>query len=390
MRASKLDLALACPASQIAVVGPRVERDDAGARTGSATHEVMALTVRGQPVNVREVAERWHVDPKEVSMLRACARQLWDKYGPAFPDPVCETELSESQFYDFTPGELGLTGHPDVMACVDGEVRIGDWKTGITEGAHVHQLRAYAFLGIQYYRSIGVPADRAYVAQFRVRTREIIPAMHTADELMRWYRGAVNRLQVESVYRPAPENCQYCPRRLECPARRTMLREGAAVLTEFDGEGPMSLENLTDDHLRRGVAMARVLQSLLEQFVEHARLEVAVRGGQLPGLALVPESRREITPEAWPLLVERFGPAVAEMVKVPIGKVEDALRDAEPTGQKAAAVREFMAQLDAVGGIESRTIKKLELRPVPVPLEDTMAEIASAVEEVRQLEVIHG
>lgn len=390
MRASTMDLALACPASQFAVVGPHVEPDDSGARTGSATHEVMAATVQGLPVNVREVAERWHVDPNEVSMLRACARQLWDKYGAAFPDPVCEIELSESQFYDFTPGELGLTGHPDVMACVDGEVRIGDWKTSVNEGSHAHQLRTYAFLGIQYYRSLGVPADRAYVAQFRVRAREIIPAIYTADELTRWYHGAVNRLQGESVYRPAPENCQYCPRRLECVARRTMLRDGAAIFTELDGEGPISLENLTDDQLRRGVAMARVLKGLLEQFLEHARLEVAVRGGQIPGLALVPESRRELTPEAWPVLLDRFGPALAEMVKVSIGKVEDAIRDAEPMGQKAAAVREFMAQLETVGGIDRRTVKKLELLPIPVPLEDTMAQIAAAVEEARQLEVTHG
>ena len=376
MRASSLDRLLACTASQEAPTGPRVGSPDDAARTGTAVHELMRAVVTGQESSVYEIAERYHVDPDEVAMLRALARQLWERVATGFPDPVCEAELHEENYAnEMNVGDmLLLTGHPDVMSCVEGEVRIGDWKTGFNEAACDNQLRAYAYLGILYYRSQGIQADCAYVAQLRVRTREIIGQRYTWDQLKRWYAGAVNRLQSDPTFSPSPEACRYCPRRLECPGRNAMMRSEASVICDMEMSETLALTNMTPEQLRHGVTSARALKDLCEKFLDAAKTEVTIRGGELPGLVVVQQERREIAPEAWPLLEQRLGlPVLSSIAKIPKGKVEDAIKETAAPRRKGAEVREFMDELEAAGVLNVEVTEKLEVRPVPNVIEDAIS-----------------
>jgi hypothetical protein len=86
-------------------------------------------------------------------------------------------------------------------------------------------------------------------------------------------------------------------------------------------------------------------------------------------------------------LEKRLGLNVLKSVcKVSKGDVEDVIRENAGYRQKASDWREFMAELDAAGVLDTRRIRKVEARPLPVPLEDTMAEIGAAVDAARRLE----
>lgn len=370
IRASSLDRLLSCPASYEAPTGPRLSGPDDAARTGTALHAIMVPIVLGNPeLDAHEIAEQYHVDADEVSMLRACARQLWDRVRDAFPEPSCELEISENLFErhwaNGTGDFLDLVGHVDVISCVDNEVRVGDWKSGFVEARCENQLRAYAYLGIMAYRSMGHMVDRASVAQLRVRTREIIPARYTWDQLQRWYAGAVNRLQGEPTYNPSADNCRYCPRRLECPGRQQLLRSEAAVLNgEFD------LPTMTPEQLRNGVVAARVLKSLCEDYLDAAKIEVTARG-DLPGLAVVQEERREILPEAFDLLEKRLGlNVVKSLAKFSKTAIEKVVKENAPRGRKGVEAAEFIEELEAGGVVNVKTIEKLEVRPIQTLIEE--------------------
>ena len=359
VRASSLDRILSCPASYHAPTVDRIEAPDEAARLGTATHRVMLpIVTRAPELDVRQIADEHHVDREELEILRAIGKRMWDAIKGHFGTPICEQQLTEY-------GDLQLTGHPDVMDCIDGRVLVVDWKTGHAEGAHANQLRAYAFLACLYYRSLGVEVKSAWVAVLRVRTQEIIPAEYTWDELQRWYAGAVSRLEGESVYRPSPETCQYCPRRFECPARLTMMRDALGVLIDLDAsETGMELGDWLPEQLRHGVVSARAIGKLCDQFLELAKTEVKIRGG-VPGLEVVPQERREYTPEAWPLIEERIGlPVLRGCCRISKTKVEDAVSKAAPKGRKGAAVKEFNADLEAAGVVSVKVVEKLEVRQV--------------------------
>jgi hypothetical protein len=287
-------------------------------------------------------------------------------------------------------GGLNLTGHPDLMDCVDGCVLIGDWKTSFIEGDHANQLRAYAYLGILHYRNLGVECDRAWMAQLRVRSGDIISEACTWEQLQRWYAWAVQRMQ-EDTYNPSPANCEYCPRRLECPGRKAMLADAASVLCDMGhSDQPLVMEMgaLDDGQLRHLYMAAGVLEKLAANTRHAIRDEVVIRGNAVPGLTVIEQERTGILmPEAWPLLEKRLGLNVLKSVcKVSKGDVEDVIRENAGYRQKASDWREFMAELDAAGVLDTRRIRKVEARPLPVPLEDTMAEIGAAVDAARRLE----
>lgn len=362
MRASSLDRLLACPASYIAPSGPRIESGDDGARLGTALHRVMVGIVTNQDVDVTQTAREEQVDADEVFILSLLGKRFWDKYGDAFPDPQCEVEL-----IDKTPfGGLNLIGHPDVMSCVDGQVRVLDWKSGRVDAPHAEQMRAYCYLACQHYG-----AKSAWVGIARLREQELIPAEYTWDELVAWYNAAESKLQREPTYNPQPEICQYCPRRMECPARVAAMRHSLQVLVDMD-ETPtgMDLATFTGEEIRHGVFAARAIAKLCEEYLRLAKTEVLIRGG-IPGLEVIQEERREIIArDAWPILEGRLSlPVLLDCVKVGKTKVEDAIRETVGKGQKAAAVRDVLAELDAVGALTVKKTDKLICKQVPQAIE---------------------
>jgi hypothetical protein len=87
------------------------------------------------------------------------------------------------------------------------------------------------------------------------------------------------------------------------------------------------------------------------------------------------------------LLEKRLGlNLLKSLCKVSKGDVEDVIRERAGYRQKASDWRGFVAELDAAGVLDARRIRKVEVRPLPVPLEDTMAEIGAAVDVARRLE----
>lgn len=356
IRCSDLPRISTCPLSADAPPQVSVEHegDDSG-RLGKAFHAAMADWAAGRrDVDVPDYCRQFSVDASDLWPLVGIGRRIWDEYlGQYFPNPIIESEM---RFEDAQNG-ITLTGHPDLMACVDDELRIPDYFSGWRQKDKSAQLRGYALLGMIRFPQ----ATRARMATIRVRSqRADWEYVWTREDLFDWWGRLVSSIKLATRY-VTSEECGFCPMALECPAHAKEM--SFALLAGADEVST----RMSPEQLASTVTRLRTAENVIKRLLTAAKAHVQAEGGKFGPLELVQQERRAINPEAgWELLVEGIGlDRLKKLVKVGVGDVGDAIKETAPARGKGKAVEAFMTKLEEAGAINVGVIERLEVRKKP-------------------------
>jgi hypothetical protein len=269
-----------------------------------------------------------------------------------FPGANTEVEMA-------SVGVLSLTGHCDVLAIVDGEVRIADHKTGYLDSDASAQLRGYGWLALQRYTDL----DQVYAVVLRVRYGERMAYRWTRSDLDYWLGNLLSHLTVDD-YRPGP-HCRYCQRWHECPAGALYSRQCVERVMELARHDSSALS--ADDAVT-AITLVRVVERAIEMVRDHVRTMVVRSGGRLEnsaGDALVITSllQREIMyAQGAAILDDVFGDRLPEVIKVRKTDVERLVKESAPRGMKGAAVQGLMDRLAQAGAIKTNSVERLEVK----------------------------
>lgn len=347
---SALPRILSCPQSRHAPT-VRIEDESPEARIGSAAHEALAAEVRGDYVDIEPIAQRHGVEPDAIRPLYFTGRQIWRKYEQALTAVRVEEEASLVLDPD---GAFKLIGTADVVAETDnGTLVVLDWKTG-AEGDPWAQLLGYAAMHFQPGHQL-CKCIAAWLREQIVEIRDYEPI-----EVNDFFAQVIEALNSDT-YNPTPQNCRFCGRRHECPARTALVR---ASISDFLAEAKSRVP--APERLARLYPQVQLLKQALDQYqaVLKATLE---EHGPLPlgdGRQLVlEEARREsLSPAA--VLKELPVETVLPALSVSRPKLCRVIADGALRGQKKKAIDEFMSRLREQGGVSETTFHKIALRRI--------------------------
>ena len=327
----------------------RITGGGEAANLGTALHAVQAGAIKGEPVDLLDVAAEYDVDHDELQRLAIWAWRAWQGLAEWFPDPQTEVSISG------TDEEYGieLTGHADVLS-VDHERRrlaICDWKSGWLDHDYTAQLRGYALLALLHYPDI----MHVYLVSCRIRDQTYSGEMLTRKQIEDWWDQFAGRLN-EGGYNPG-RHCGHCPVRLGCPAREKHLAESVEWMGITDGD----LGELLD--------RAKALEFAAGAVKDQIRAEVIAAGGRWKcgdgrELVITEQPRRSIDFAAgWPVIQAALPDAdLAGAVTISKSKVEAAAKEAAGRGRKGKAVQELLDRLDVAGAMRTTFIQRLEVR----------------------------
>ncbi len=359
LRCSRLPLATLCPAS---VVPPetKIERDDYDARCGTARHTCLTDYVAGRAWDAHAAAAEQRVAVDEVLPVVLAGIECWKAVREHFPQPMVEQDMAYAH-----EGAV-LRGRADVLSVFGlPAVHIADFKTGRLDSDYDAQLRGYAFLACETHE---VQLARACLIRPRAGTADWFE--WTREELRGWFGDLRARLEAGD-YRPG-EHCGYCPRSLECPARRQQVGFIVeAMLADCRFAEGVGLPRPADygEICGRVYDQVRVLEGLCDMARDALRAEVRLAGGQMAigdgrELVLSQQERREIVYKAGAqILAEAIGDdTLGDLLKVSKTAVEKAVMANAPKGCKGKAAKELMGRLESAGAINVTTVERLEAR----------------------------
>ncbi len=369
IRCSELPRIMSCPAS-LDVGDVQVRSSGENASIGTAVHEVMADIIRAGNFKMPELypySSRNGVEVEDISFLCWRGLNYWKSKGPYLSDVDVEQEGSIE-----ICGKILLTGHADISALFPtGSTLIIDWKTG-SERDHKEQLMGYACI-----EGLGSCYGEKDVTVVVVNLRENVDdiRVYSKEQLRTFLDSLVATFEMENkTYDPRNDNCDYCPRRIECPARQGMMKSAAAVMEYHGKTGALST--------REGLALAyeksKQLESSLEEYNEALKMTIYDSGDiTLPDgriLTLEECERVKITPSQdfferfqWAMNKEGEGLSFNEAMKI-IGedaftvKKQAAIKAvlaAAPKGEKDAAAERFMKELREAGCVKTTKFDKI-------------------------------
>ncbi|NIU03751.1 MAG: DUF2800 domain-containing protein [Gammaproteobacteria bacterium] len=344
IRVSALPRFLACPSSEAPCEHP-VDTPSDAADVGTAVHECAAAMVMGRDYDATEIARAHGVDPEEVSILTACARQAWEEVERFFPSPQVELALAAP----------GLRGHVDVIQSGETCVVL-DWKTGRVRRDHTSQLMGYAACAVH---ELGMPtSERITIITAWLRMGEL-DVRHYTPSSLDGFRARVDdaRRNIGKVYGPG-EPCGYCPRRHACEARIEYVRNCIETLDGVRGNWGIDETRLADLWQR-----TRVLKKAVDAYERAVRSVLVERELETSdGYRL--EMRRDTVEtlhaeRAWPVLLDEGLPveALAKCVKLSKTAVTRELSERTARGRKGKAIEALMDRLRAADAVrmEERT-----------------------------------
>lgn len=382
LRASRVPLAMICPESLVDDGGPMLGGSGEPANLGSAIHDCIKVWIdRGTPHSdeIDVAGERHGVeDFEELSSLTWRTWNVFCLVREHFPHPSTEVDLE----YEDAANGITLTGHIDLADIVENRLHILDHKTGRLEVDAAHQIRAYAYLGIQSRPDI----DEVYASVARVRDGSVEPfSVWSRSDLEAWYAGLVERVsnRGSQQYNPG-EWCRFCPRSLTCPGKEAYLRQAHGVLVNIGGQ--LDLQGnlqLPADPNARGPALANLLDKVkvIEKICKDARdlirADVIANGGAMPTgdgvmeLAIRQEVHKSIDFFAGESILRDHVPEAywSEVFSVSKTAAERAVKASVEKGKGAAwmAVLMLLEQHNALG---HSTINKLVTRKAVPALEN--------------------
>jgi hypothetical protein len=355
-----------CPASAVLPQAPS-EVGEAAER-GTAIHSYMeALAVgvdRAQalervPAQWRSTCEPLPSPPAgarpEVSYAIHCetglARELGERIGRA---------------YELRPGEVA--GTADVVKPSAGHVLVQDYKTGRSEMPPAVVNRQLAFLAYAAATSYGASYATVQLVHIdesggvRIDSADMDALdLVSAQVMVREIGRAVERARAVVDAGRTPDvrtgsHCRYCPARLSCPARVSLIR----AVTSEDIQARFG-ELLTGGQEEQALSLCEAA----EQVVADLRAQLVLRATTDPirlsdGRVYGPlETERESVKGevAWSVLRDLHGEDVARAgVEVSASKssIERALKRIAKRGELAGLKRGVLAAVEAAGGIEVR------------------------------------
>ncbi len=367
LRASSLPRIELCPASAQAPE-VRIESNGEEARVGTAFHEVLARSIQdGHLAEVEDYARLHRVDGDELAILCATGWRYWTReLEQWFPHPVFEHELRG------TIAGVEITGHPDVMSIVDGEVRVLDWKTGRLDPDAEPQLKGYGWLALyshldaNYNRDSLNPDLRVRACKVRVRDGTADWQTWDAAEIGGWMAGLVLRVLDRPAYGPGVDQCRYCPLAHECPARRVLVRSAfstVGTVADYEMGG-----NLTDQELIDLYPRLQLAESEAKKARDLVRSEVAIRNSRVVAggmvLSLDLQERRELDYLlALPVLHGYLSEGqIEQLARLRLTEVEAAVKSMVGKGQKKQVIEELRAALKERGALTTTCTPHLDFR----------------------------
>ncbi len=387
IRCSSLPRIMSCPAS-LEVGEVQIQSSSDNASIGTAVHEVMADIIRAGDFQMPELypyASRNGVEVEDIRFL--CWRGLswWKKYAPSLSEIDVETEeeISIGRIPDHiifdramqVSGErIFLSGHADITAYdSDGVGIVIDWKTG-SERDQLEQLKGYALLKFGGEKK----GAKVIVINLRENISEVYPpegGVYTRDQLDSFADEIYELVCSESKpYNPIIKNCQYCPRRLECPAKEKLAESSVMAMASVHSNHSLT----TPEQLAGLYDAAASLSRTLEQYKDALKMAVKDAGSiTLPDgrVLMIEECEREtiqfdgyftdiVSSELSDEnnVFEAIGKIGSENITVKKQAVIKAIRDAAPKGEKDEAEERFMKELRAAGCVKTTKFCKIVCR----------------------------
>jgi hypothetical protein len=362
-RCSSLNRLAVCAAS---IVPPaiRIEEPSEPAELGTGCHGYLGVRIANGFMHSDAVNAYLPMDfdPFEFDKLCDLAFFRWMGIAHNFPSPRVE--------YSFRPylhllGEWGiqhegitLTGTADVLSIVGDEARILDHKTGWHDGSHSQQLRGYAWLALNEFPE----CTQARVSVLNVRNGTIDTEVWGRTELAAWWFSLAKHIvKNREIFAPS-EECRFCPRRYECPAKHQMIAAAAKSLDLGDITA-MTPGELLAFHARAKAVegAAKVALQIIKEAVHDMGGVVDVGDGR--ELAIECGERREIQfANAEDVLKANLGDAWRECVSVGNVDLEKVAMKVAPKRGGAKLKRKIWEELDAADAIEVKVQEKLVVR----------------------------
>lgn len=346
---------------------------------GVVVHDVLATLVtrqnsarHGELGDISDAA-RWHglSDElvEEAAIMAHVGAQAWRELADAFPGAESEVDIS----WDFDEDDIGikLTGKVDVLAMVDGEVRIIDFKSGRVERDHFHQMAGYAYLAC---RRTGYELASATLVNLRTKTTETFK--WTIEELEKWFSSVVlgQIARYRDRYSPGA-HCEFCPIRHSCEGRKAIVRSALEELTGVPASKADVLLGELNNPAQRGIVGGEVaslferlgmIEQAIEGFRQHVKENVKqlgpldVGGGRV--LKIIESNRDKLDPvKSWPVVCEVLTEAeIAPAITLSKTKILDAVGAKVEKG-KGKAKEAMMEQLKAAGAVSVTTSESLKI-----------------------------
>jgi len=355
--ASSVDLFLTCSSSILQAESPH-SPECAGADLGTAVHEAIRHTVRGEDYRIEHIASVYDADPGEVLALVEYAKQALGEIREPLRHARCEEKIYEGNIrsrQDLVAVEATPQGPSSISSL--------DWKSGRVMIPKPGQMIANA---VALRRRYGMPSSGyIYTAEVWLRDREIIERRYDATRLDAFEERLESELRYAgSSYTPG-EGCGFCKHSTTCQARLDYLRASASMLAETEVKHltPMAIADLWP--------RKQALERALTEYTKVAKGMLA-ESGELPlsdGSVLQYLDRKVTTIDArkaWPVMTEH-GLSAAEIngvISVQKGKLEEAVATkAKANGRtKKSATAELMDDLRAAGAVAVKPGRYVNLK----------------------------
>jgi hypothetical protein len=303
---------------------------------------------------MHEAAETGHLDglnPEQIAQVRECMIAV-DQLQEEIPGCIRYTELQVDV--------CGLTfGTADVVLIGTNTATVIDYKMGRipVDDAEVN-LQGWSY-ALGAFDLFGVDEVTVVFLQPRcdLRTEHTFTRATDYDRMRDRVAAVIEKAEdPDSPYCPHPTNCQYCGAKARCPA---LASKALAIVEKL----PDSLElpavfnpqEITQpDQMALALKLAPVLIEWAEAVKAHA-LEMVRGGEEIPGYELKHRSGRRVIKElssVWDIVHAEFAVPLEEFLpacSISVSALEKAVKDNQPRGKGAAAIRSLNQQLTAEG-----------------------------------------
>ena len=373
LRCSSLPRILSCPAAAvppaIAFVG-----DNPAARLGTVVHSAMAAYVQGATFDLESICAANRTALDDARPCVAMAIQLWKAYEGALDVLSAEVPLSG------VLGGMEVRGTADIVCGVRSEdpretIIVPDWKTA-PEGKRDYrdQELGYLCLALQNLGQWGMKLPvKCKIATFWVRDRVALIEDVDWAEVEQYHTRVARSTTSPDAFNPTPENCEFCPRREECPARLALVRR----MTEELCEGAEKFGALAPADLAALYPRIQMVERICKQYREVLR--DALASGPLPvgdgkELRLEPKTCRVVALEdASRVLQGHAGEGVEwwrwalPALSVSLPELKKLVSSQAVRGEKKGAVESFIQELRDAGALRETVTRVTALRKPDAP-----------------------
>jgi len=356
-RGSSATRELAC-AGAIGWRGSRIDENSPEALLGTAAGEAVETMATGGSPDLDAVAKKHGVDRDSLGMAYAGGVTAWKEISPWFPDPESQHPVSG----ETTKGTADLVSAVYVSDLTTelATLAVLDFKLGMSGDQHAPQLMAYALGLVDKY---GFP-ESGYVLGVEVH---LMPARYFVhrfvEEQLEGFRLRLKLQHAQAGKQFSPgDECKFCPRNHDCPARSQWMREAAqSIALVTDNQGALADRELLGALWDRSKQLTRALDAYGKA------VRVALQAGPID----LPDGRELVIEESETDVVDaaaamgpviEFGLDPSTVYKCSKSGIKAAIKQlaevAKASGERlnqAALNRTVLGHIDAAGGLSKKT-----------------------------------